>query len=81
MKRKVYIGLFVIFALGVAFLFHMLLEISVIDLLARDFELFGLGLSWQDWFFIHKVAAVSLEILGFFGGIYFGKKFANYFHY
>ncbi len=76
MKRKVYIGLFIVFGLLGAFLLHIFLEIAVIDLLVKDFGRFGLGLSWPTWFLIHNVGTILLEIIGLTGGIYFGRRFA-----
>ena len=79
--RKIYIVLFVIFGLLAAFLFHILIEIALIDLLIKDFARYGLGLSWSTWFKIHSSGSIVLEVLGLIGGIYFGRRFATYFHY
>lgn len=81
MKRKIYIILFVIFGLAGAMLLHMLLEIAIIDLLVKDFDKYGLGLSWATWFTIHAAGTIVLEALGLMGGIYFGRRFATYFGY
>ena len=81
MKRKVYIVLFTVFGLLGAWLLHILLEIAIINLLTEDFNRYGLGLSWSVWFLIHNIGAILLELIGLIGGIYFGRRFATYFHY
>ena len=81
MKRKIYIVLFTVFGLLGAWLLHILLEIAIINLLTEDFNRYGLGLSWPSWFLIHNIGSVLLEVVGLIGGIYFGRRFATYFHY
>jgi len=81
MKRKIYIFLFIIFGLMAAFFGHIIFEILYINLLTQNFDRWSLGLSWQTWFLVHKIGTFILEIIGLVFGIYFGRRFANYFKY
>ena len=81
MKRKIYISLFVLFGLLVAFFMHIVFENIYIYLLISNFELWSFGLSWADWFLIHNFATILLEVIGGVLGFLFGRRFANYFKY
>ena len=82
MKQKVkkyfYISLFVLLGIIVNFIIHAGLELTIIELLMRDFERFSLGLSWETWFVIHDVGTAVLLVvfaaLGFWQGRYWWRR-------
>lgn len=63
-KRALYIALFVLLGVIVSFLVHAAIEIPLINLLVEDFDTYGLGLTWGNWFFIHHIGAVALLLAG-----------------
>jgi len=72
LKRTIYVFSFGFLGFLVQFLVHVGVEIVYIDLLIRDFDTFGLGLSFDAWFTIHAVGAVVLAIVGAAIGIWQG---------
>jgi len=74
MKRAVYVGLFTILGVLVSFLIHGLLEIGIVHLLVTDFASYNLGLSWAQWFAVHRWGSLLQLIvgvaIGFWQGIY-----------
>jgi hypothetical protein len=72
-KRVIYISLFTLLGIILSFLAHALLEIPIINLLVKDFERYGLGLTWQQWYVIHQVGSIFLLILGIIVGFTQGK--------
>lgn len=60
-----------------ASIMHAVIEIAFIGLLISDFERFSLGLSWNDWVFIHTIGAGTLWIVGLVSGLYFGTYWWN----
>jgi len=68
MKKFIYICAAIFFGVLLSFLAHAAVEIAVINLLTKDFVRYGLGLSWQTWFAVHRISTVIL----FFGGLIFG---------
>lgn len=62
----------------VQFVVHAVGEIVYIKLLRNNFEVFGLGLSWDMWFTIHGIYTIVLLIvgvgLGFQQGKYWWKR-------
>ena len=78
MKKIVYILLFTLLGVLLQFFIHALLEIWYIRLLTSDFQTYGLGLSWTNWFLIHHIATVILllvgVILGLWQGMYWWKR-------
>lgn len=81
MKQKIYITLFILCGLLFGFFLHMLFEIVIIDLLIRDYETYSFGLSWEQWFLVHGILAIVLQVAGIIVGFKIGKKFVHYFHY
>lgn len=73
MKRTIYIISFTILGVLAQFLAHALFELWYIALLTADFARYGLGLSWDAWFFIHHVATAVFFVGGFLGGYFSGK--------
>ena len=77
MKRAFYIFCFTILGLLLQFLVHALVETGVISLLLKDFDRYGLGLSWSRWFLIHHVLTGVLIFLGAWWGAASGVKYWN----
>lgn len=73
LKKFSYLALSAFLGILLATVIHAIIEIFVIKLLILNFERFGLGLSWNDWIFIHNAGSAILWIFGFAGGIYFGS--------
>ena len=73
MKKTVYIILFVLLGIEAQFLVHAFVEIWYINLLLRDFSIYGLGFTWRQWFLIHHVASAILLIAGIALGFWQGK--------
>ena len=72
-KRSVYIVAFTVLGILLSFLVHAILEMAVISILVRDFNKYGLGLTWDQWMLIHKVFAIVLTVLGSYFGYWQGK--------
>lgn len=77
MKKIIYIICFTVLGVMVQFLVHSVIEILYINLLLNDFQKYGLGLSWNQWFTVHHIGTVVLLIigilLGFWQGTYWWK--------
>ena len=73
MKRYFYILLFAILGVILQFIVHAIIEIWYIGLLLRDFERYGLGLTWDQWVSIHHVSAVILFLVGLSFGCWQGR--------
>lgn len=78
MKKTIYISLAGVLGILLSFLFHVLIEIPIINLLVSDFEKYNLGLSWEQWFFAHYLFTIALFILGLGFGINCGFKWWQY---
>jgi hypothetical protein len=63
-KRTVYLLAFVVFGVLAQFLVHAGLEMIVIELLIRDYNRYGLGLSWSQWYAAHAILTVLLFAMG-----------------
>ncbi len=72
-KRTIYIFLFTFLGAVVSFLVHVAIEIPVINLLVKDFEKYGFGFSWPQWYLIHHIGSVMLFIGGIIAGFWQGK--------
>jgi len=72
-KKKIYVLLFVFLGLVLQGLVHEFIEIWYIDLLVKNFHLYGLGLTWQDWFVLHRLLTIILVVLGLIFGLWQGK--------
>jgi hypothetical protein len=73
MKKIIYITAFTILGALVSFLVHAVIEIPIIYLLVSDFNKWGLGLSWESWFFIHTIFSIALLLLGIIFGFTQGR--------
>ena len=73
MKKIIYIITFTILGIELQFLIHAFTEIWYINLLLRDFSIYGLGFTWRQWFLIHHVASAILLIAGIALGFWQGK--------
>lgn len=77
-KKIIYITTFTILGLWLQFLIHVILEISYINLLLRDFSKYSFGLSWEQWIQIHHFGAAVLVIagliFGFWQGVFWWRK-------
>jgi hypothetical protein len=73
MKRIIYIALFIVLGVLLQLLIHGVVEIWYIGLLLKDFETWGLGMSWSTWLMIHTVGMVVLLIAGIIFGFWQGK--------
>lgn len=78
MKRYFYISCFVILGLILQQMIHTAAEMIMIKLLIKDFDAYGLGLSWNTWFTIHHVAGFVLLIAGVLWGYWQGVKWWDY---
>ena len=45
----------------------------VIKLLVNGYKIFGLGISWNGWYMVHRIGSYILFILGIIFGFYQGK--------
>jgi len=78
MKKQIYIVLSVILFILLSFLIHATLEIGMISFLTKDFQKYGLGLSWADWFAVHYVGTIILLVLAIIAGYFIGQRWWNY---
>ena|SRR3989338_2255312 len=88
-KRKIYIGLFIILGILLGLLVHGFLELWYIRGLINNFPKYSLGYTWADWFLIHKIFSaitfVGGALFGFFQGrfwwriVYEQKRFDPFF--
>ncbi|MDP3740991.1 MAG: hypothetical protein Q8R08_01535 [bacterium] len=78
MKRAIYIISFTILGVLLQLLIHGFIETWYINLLVQDYQTYGLGLSWSDWYLVHDVISITLAIaglaFGFFSGRYWWKQ-------
>jgi len=74
MKKQIYIVLSVILFILLSFLIHATLEIGMISFLTKDFQKYGLGLSWADWFAVHYVGTIILLVLAIIAGYFIGQR-------
>jgi hypothetical protein len=77
MKKVAYVGLFTLLGVLVSFLIHGVLEIAIVHLLITDFSTYNLGLSWAQWFAVHRwgswlLLAVGIGV-GFWQGVYWRR--------
>ncbi|MEK7556430.1 MAG: hypothetical protein AAB538_00450 [Patescibacteria group bacterium] len=73
MKRAVYTIAFTVLGILLQFLAHAVAERWYIMKLVKDFETYGLGLSWDQWFLVHHVSAAVLLIAGAAFGFWQGR--------
>lgn len=72
-KRIFYIFLFIVLGVLVSMLLHAAIEIPMIYLLLKDFDRYGWGLTWQQWYVIHGIGAYVLLLAGVMIGYWQGK--------
>lgn len=72
-KKTIYISLFTFLGIILSFLVHGAIEIPVINLLVKDFDKYGLGLNWRQWYQVHYVGTIVLFLLGIIAGYLQGK--------
>lgn len=73
MQKKIYIVLFTVLGILLQFLVHAIVEIWYVGLLLQDFQKYGFGFSWNQWFFIHHIGTVILLVVGALFGFWQGK--------
>lgn len=73
MKRAVYIISFTILGVLLQFVLHAFVEVWYINLLVLDYQTYGFGLSWDDWYLIHDLAAIILAVAGLIFGFLQGR--------
>lgn len=73
MKRIIYISLFTVLGIILSFLIHAAIEIPILWLFIKDFDQYGLGLSWQSWYLIHYIGSIVLLFIGIIFGYFQGK--------
>jgi len=71
------ISVFVILGILLQQLIHHLVELWYIDALIRDFDKYGLGLTWENWFLIHHVGSFVLLALGVLFGYALGRNYVK----
>lgn len=74
MKKVVYIFASVFLFVLLSTILHAVIEIPFLSLLTKDFEKYGLGLSWEHWVLIHHIGSSALLILGALTGYFAGKR-------
>lgn len=68
-KKIIYITCWGIVGFLLSFIIHAIIEIPVLFLLMKNFDKFGLGLSWNDWYLIHHILSVIIAVLGIILGV------------
>lgn len=76
-KKIVYLFSFVVLGILVSTLLHAAIEIPVIYLLLDDFERYGLGLTWEQWYRVHGIGAAVLLVVGMGLGYWQGVHWWN----
>lgn len=78
MKYITYVGLFTLLGLLVSLLLHAVVELAIINLLVNDFAAYNLGLSWAQWFAVHRWGSILLTLagigIGFWQGLYWWQR-------
>lgn len=74
MKRKFYIACFILLGVLLGFILHALVEMFVIGLLVSDWDKYGLGLTFEQWMWIHDIFLSALITLGVYFGYSQGQR-------
>jgi hypothetical protein len=74
MKRAFYILCFTLLGFLLQLIVHAIVESAVLALLLKDFDRYGLGLTWSQWYAVHHVATLALLIVGICLGFRWGVK-------
>lgn len=72
MKKTIYIIAFAFLGLLAQFVVHAVGEMIYIKLLISNFEVFGLGFSFDTWFLIHSIYGAVLFVVGLVVGAWQG---------
>lgn len=72
MKKFIYIAAFTALGILLQFLIHAAIEIFYIRFLTADFDRYGFGLTWPQWFTIHTIFSIVLLIAGIGFGLWQG---------
>ncbi len=62
----------------VGFNVHSLIEMAVIYFLLKDLAVYGLGLSWSQWFLIYYIFTIVVFILSVIIGYFVGQRWWRY---
>lgn len=73
-KRIVYRVAAISLGALLGFLLHALMELWYIPHLIADFDSYGLGLSWSQWFTVHRVLVLVLTGGGAALGVAWGSR-------
>ncbi len=73
MKRSFYILCATVLGLQLGWWLHAALELGYAQLLFWRFDIFGLGLSWDNWFTIHYAFTTLLVLAGGVWGLRQGQ--------
>lgn len=73
LKKRFYVFSFTFLGFLLQILIHGILEQWYIGLLVKDFKKFGLGMTWDQWFFVHHALTVVLLLAGLFFGFRQGR--------
>jgi hypothetical protein len=74
MKRAFYTLCFTFLGFLLQLLVHAVVEAGVLALLLRDFDRYGLGLSWNRWYAVHQTLTLAFLIGGIALGYRWGVK-------
>lgn len=74
MKRAFYIFCFTFLGFLLQLLVHAIVETVVLALLLRDFDRYGLGLTWSRWYAVHHTLTLAFLIAGLGLGYRWGVK-------
>ncbi|MEK7660398.1 MAG: hypothetical protein AAB343_04310 [Patescibacteria group bacterium] len=72
MKRTVYIFCTIVLGSLLGVIVHGFVELPIIALLILDIDAYGLGLTWNQWYFIHTIWSVLTFGGGIVGGYFLG---------
>ena len=74
MKRAFYILCFTFLGFLLQLMVHAIVEAGVLALLLEDFDRYGLGLTWSQWYAVHHTLTLALLIVGLALGYRWGVK-------
>lgn len=64
MKKAIYIILFALLGVLFSFILHAVIELPTLLLLVKEGNIFGIELSWPEWYTLHRYGGMFLLILG-----------------
>lgn len=71
-KKILYVAVFSVLGFVFQLAAHAVIETGYITLLISNYGVFGLGLSWDTWFVIHKVFTFIFTLGGLVAGVWQG---------